>query len=82
MVEDIYSYDGTFAVYRPTNMTPEELTESYWRLYDELFTIRSIIKRNILKRGFLRYPGRYLFYVGVNLYYRHQIKQRITPNIF
>ena len=82
VVEDIYSYDGTFAVYMPTNMTPEELTESYWRLYDELFTIRSIIKRNILKRGFLRYPGRYLFYVGVNLYYRHQIKQRITPNIF
>ena len=44
---DIYSYDGTSAVYRPKNMTPDELTQAYWELYSELFTIKSIIKRNI-----------------------------------
>ena len=80
--KDIYSYDGTEAVYTPANMTPVELTNAYWRLYDELFTIRSILKRNILKREFLKTPIRCLFYTGVNIYYRHQISQRITPNIF
>lgn len=80
--KDIYSYDGTEAVYTPANMTPAELTNAYWKLYDDLFTIRSILKRNILKREFLKNPIRCLFYTGVNLYYRHQISERITPNIF
>jgi radical SAM superfamily enzyme YgiQ (UPF0313 family) len=80
--KDIYSYDGTEAVYTPANMTPAELTNAYWQLYDDLFTIKSILKRNILKREFLKNPGRCLFYIGVNLYYRHQISERITPNIF
>ena len=80
--QDIYSYDGTSAVYRPANMSAQELTGAYWRLYDELFTLKSIVKRNILKKEFLRQPFTYLFYAGVNLYYRYQIQHRITPNIF
>jgi len=79
---DIYSYDGTAAVHTPANMTAQELTDSYWELYESLFTIRSIFTRNIMKREFLRDPFRYLFYGMVNLYYRHQIRNRITPNIF
>lgn len=79
---DIYSFDGTKAVYQPANMTAEELTHSYWELYRSLFTIKSIIKRNIIRKEFLKKPGKYLFYFGVNLYYRHQIKIHITPNIF
>jgi radical SAM superfamily enzyme YgiQ (UPF0313 family) len=79
---DIYSYDGTAAVHTPANMTAQELTDSYWGLYESLFTIRSIFTRNIMKREFLKEPLRYLFYGIVNLYYRHQIRNRITPNIF
>ena len=79
---DIYSYDGTSAVYRPRNMTPDELTQAYWELYSELFTIKSIIKRNILRKEMLKTPARCIFNMGVNLYYRDQIKKSITPNIF
>ncbi|MGM0396771.1 MAG: B12-binding domain-containing radical SAM protein [Bacillota bacterium] len=80
--DDIYSYDGTSAVYTPANMTSQELTEAYWKLYQSLFTLGSILRRNVLKREFLKNPLKYLFYTGVNLYYRNQIKQKITPNIF
>ena len=79
---DIYSYDGTSAVYRPKNMSPDELTQAYWELYSELFTIKSIIKRNILRKEMLKTPARCIFNMGVNLYYRDQIKRSITPNIF
>ena len=79
---DIYSYDGTSAVYRPKNMSPDELTQAYWELYSELFTIKSIIKRNILRKEMLKTPARCIFNMGVNLYYREQIKRSITPNIF
>jgi len=80
--DNIYSFDGTQAVHKPRNMTPDELTKAYWELYESLFTIKSIFKRNILRREFLKNPGKYLFYCVVNLYYRYQIKRRITPNIF
>ena len=80
--DDIYAFDGTEAVHLPKNMTPEELTEAYWKLYNNLFTYGSILKRNIFRRDFLREPFKYIFYSIVNLFYRHQIKQKITPNIF
>lgn len=80
--ENIYNFDGTQAVHRPNNMTPEELTKAYWELYESLFTIKSIVKRNILRKDFLKSPGKFLFYSIINFYYRYQIKQRITPNIF
>lgn len=80
-IEDMYSYDGSQAVHIPKNMTPQELTEAYWALYDKVFEFSCILKRTLFRKEFWRYPGRYLFYLGVNLYYRHQIKQRITPNI-
>lgn len=80
--DNIYSFDGTEAVHQPKHMTPEELTDAYWDLYNELFTYKSIVKRNILRKEFIKGPFKYLFYCIVNLYYRHQIKQKITPNIF
>ncbi|WP_312699728.1 B12-binding domain-containing radical SAM protein [Sedimentibacter sp.] len=80
--DNIYSFDGTEAVHKPKNMTPEELTAAYWELYESLFTYKSIVKRNIIRKEFLKKPGKYLFYCVVNLFYRYQIKRRITPNIF
>jgi radical SAM superfamily enzyme YgiQ (UPF0313 family) len=79
---DIYSYDGTAAVYQPKNMTPDELTDAYWQLYEDLFTLKSIFIRNILKKEFLKTPWRCMFNLVVNLYYRGQVKKRVTPNIF
>ncbi len=80
-IKDMYSYNGAQAVHIPTNMTPEELTEEYWALYEKVFTPFSIIQRTLLHKSFWRAPTRYLFYMAVNFYYRYQIKRRITPNI-
>lgn len=79
--DEIYSYNGTEAVHIPKNMTPEELTEAYWKLYNDVFTIKNIVKRTLLHKDFLKKPGNGLFYLAVNLYYKYQIKNRITPNI-
>jgi radical SAM superfamily enzyme YgiQ (UPF0313 family) len=79
--DEIYSYNGTEAVHIPRNMTPEELTEAYWRLYNDVFAIKNIIRRTLLHKEFFKKPGNYLFYLAVNLFYKYQIKHRITPNI-
>lgn len=81
---DIYAYNGSEAVHQPRHMSPEALTAAYWSLYEEVFSLRSIVRRSLLRREALGSPGalgRALFYLGVNLYYRRQIRQRITPNI-
>lgn len=79
--EDIYAYNGSEAVHIPKNMTPEELTKAYWELYEAVFSYSSILKRTVFKKDFFRYMNRNLFYLMVNLYYRYQIKRKITPNI-
>ena len=78
---DMYSYNAAEAVHIPRHMTPEELTKAYWDLYEAVFAYKSIFKRTVLHRRFWRRPFMYLFYLGVNLFYRGQIKRRITPNI-
>ena len=80
-IEDMYSYDGSQAVHIPVNMTPDELTGEYWRLYEKVFEIGNIMERTVFRKEFFKHPGRYLFYMAINLYYRYQIKKRITPNI-
>jgi radical SAM superfamily enzyme YgiQ (UPF0313 family) len=79
--EDIYNYNGTEAVHIPKNMTPEELTAAYWELYNEVFSYHSILSRTIFRKDFFTGISKYSFYLGVNLYYRYQIKRKITPNI-
>ena len=78
---DIYSYNACEAVHIPKNMTPEELTKAYWDLYNEVYSIRSIVKRTLLTRTIFRRPIDALFYFAVNLFYRSQIKKGIVPNI-
>ncbi|HEY9061579.1 MAG TPA: radical SAM protein [Pseudobacteroides sp.] len=79
---DIYRYNGTEAVHIPKNMSPEELTDAYWSLYREVFSYGSIIRRTLLNTNSLKRPFMCIFYFFVNLYYRRQIYQGITPNIF
>jgi len=78
---DIYSYNGTEAVHIPAKMTPEELTKAYWQLYNKVFSLRSIIKRTLINKNFLKKPLNHLFYFLVNLVYRHDIQKGIPPNI-
>jgi len=79
--ENIYCYNGSAAVHIPKNMTSEELTEAYWDLYNEVFKIKSIVKRTILTKQIFTKPIDCLFYFFVNIYYRVQIKKGIVPNI-
>ena len=78
---DMYSYNSCEAVHIPKNMTPEELTKAYWELYNEVYSMRSILKRTIFTKGFLKKPFRVGFYFGVNMFYRYQIRHGIVPNI-
>lgn len=78
---NMYSYNAAEAVHYPKNMTPHELTQEYWALYNKVFTYKSIIKRTLFQKGFIKRPFRSLFYLYINLFYRYQIKKGITPNI-
>ncbi len=80
--KDIYTYDGTEAAHIPLHMTPDQLTTSYWSLYENVFSISNILRRTLLHPIALRRPLRQLFYFFANLYYQRQIKQRIAPNIY
>ena len=68
-------------VHRLEFYTPEELTEAYWDLYQRVFSWRHILGRTVFNRRLARAPGRALFYLGANAYYRSQIQRRIAPNI-
>lgn len=78
---DIYSYNSCEAVHIPKNMTPEELTEAYWELYNEVYSIKNIVKRTLFTRSIIKRPFNTIFYFFVNLFYRRQIKKGIVPNI-
>lgn len=78
---DIYSYNACEAVHIPKNMTPEELTKAYWELYNDVYSMKNIIKRTLLTRTFFKRPIDAIFYFSVNCFYRHQIKKGIVPNI-
>lgn len=79
--DDLYSYNGTQAVHRPANMSPEELTTAYWELYRQVFTPKAILKRTVFRKDFFKKPMMYCFYLYINFFYRAQIKRGITPNI-
>ncbi len=79
--EEYARYNGSEAVHVPRHMSAAELSAAYWRLYERVFTLRRIVGRTLGTCRLLRHPGRALFYLGANLYYRRQIRQRITPNI-
>ena len=78
---DIYAYNGSEAVHQPLHMTPEELTQAYWQLYEKVFSYSSIIRRTLFRPGAMKRLPLTFFYFSVNLFYRHQIKRRIPPNI-
>ncbi len=79
---DIYSYNGTEAVHVPRHMTAQALTEAYWELYGDVFSLPNIMMRTVFRKETLSHPGRSLLYLIANLYYRVSIQRGIAPNIF
>ena len=79
--EDVFKYTPTRAVIRHPSMSTEEITNMFWGIYNQTYSLKRIFRRCLLHRRFLRKPARYLFYMMVNLYYRYQIKQKVGPII-
>lgn len=78
--KDFNRYSGGQVVFKPRNMTADELQKGYWKLYEELFTMKNIYKRathNLANLG----PMMRGFLLGVNIHYRNHIHNRITPGI-
>ena len=73
-------YSGGQVVFKPKNIDPDHLQRRYWKLYEQLFTRRAILRRmsaSPSKNGtWMR-----AFIFGVNLHYRNHIRRRITPGI-
>ncbi len=78
---DYFRYKPSISVLDTPHMTAAEVTAAYWQVYEELYTIPTILKRTVFHKRFLKHPSRTLFYLMVNMVYRSQIKRRIAPNI-
>jgi radical SAM superfamily enzyme YgiQ (UPF0313 family) len=73
-------YSGSSVVYRPRNIDPDVLHAGYWRLYEEVFRPRNILKRIGRNRASQDLHMRAI-QLAVNLKYRSHIRNRITPGI-
>jgi Domain of unknown function (DUF4070) len=77
---DFSKYNGGDAVFRPKNMSAETLQTGYWKLYNELYSVKNIYKRMAGNDANLNTFMR-LFVLGTNLHYRKHITKGITPGI-
>jgi radical SAM superfamily enzyme YgiQ (UPF0313 family) len=77
---DLANYNGGKAVFHPRKMTVQQLNNGYWRLYDRLYGLKSILAR---MRGVPSQTEWSLkaFILGTNFHYRGHVRQRITPGI-
>lgn len=77
---DFQSYSGGQVVFRPKNLTHEQLNKGYWDIYKQLFTMKNIYKRVAHNEAKLENFVK-AFIVGVNFHYKKHISKRITPGI-
>lgn len=80
--EDYSHYTATKCVFRPANMTPEELDTMFWWLYRKIYTLPNILRRTLGNRHFFSNPVLYIYAFAVNLTYRRFIRNGDGPNIF
>ena len=80
--ENILEYCPSRSVLNTPHFTAEQVTEQYWRVYRELYSIPNILKRTVFNKRMLKHPFRTLFFFGINMVYRGNIKRKIAPNIF
>lgn len=77
---DLGDYNGGKCVFRPRGMAADTLQDSYWKLYDSLYTYGAIAKRmrgvpkgtEVAVRSFI---------LATNFHYRGHVRRRITPGI-
>lgn len=79
--DNVLDYAPSKSVLNTPNLTAEQVTEEYWKLYKRLYSIKNILKRTLCNKRFFRHPSRTLFFFGVNMIYRSHIKRRVAPNI-
>ncbi len=82
LTDDLNLFDGTRCVHIPKKIEPEKLTEMYWWLNKNVFSLKSIFHRVLFNKYLWKNPEMLLFSLGVNLHYRSYVKRKITPNIF
>lgn len=80
--DDTFRFTPSAATVNTPHMTAAEMTEQYWKVYKNLYTMRAILKRTLFHRRVLRHPFRTVFFFAINMFYRSQIRRRIAPNIF
>ena len=80
--DNILEYRPSKSVLNTPHFTADQVTEQYWRVYKELYSIKNILKRTVLHKRMLKHPFRTLFFLGVNMVYRSNIKRKVAPNIF
>ncbi|MBI3892396.1 MAG: radical SAM protein [Candidatus Wallbacteria bacterium] len=77
---DYNEYNGATCVYQPKRLTPDQVEDGYWRVYNEVFKLSNILKRCFTSR--IRTNVAFvLFLLGVNLAYRSQVRKRICPGL-
>jgi radical SAM superfamily enzyme YgiQ (UPF0313 family) len=82
LTDDLRLFDGTRCVHIPKMIDPEKLTEMYWWLNEQIFSMKSILHRVVFNSLLWRNPGMLIFSLVINMHYRHYVKRKITPNIF
>ena len=77
---DIAKYNGGKAVFHPKKMTADQLDAGYWRLYNKIYSLKSIASR---MRGIPKITEFKMktFILGTNLHYRSHVQRKITPGI-
>jgi len=81
ITDDITMYTGFNAVHEPRFISSKRLDELIWIMYEEIYSVKNILKRNLLSRTILSSPGSVIFALYVNFHYRKSIKKRIGPLI-
>lgn len=80
--QNVLEYRPSKSVLNTPHFTADEVTEQYWRVYKKLYTIGAILRRTLFNKRMLIHPLRTLFFFGVNMVYRSNIKRKVAPNIF
>jgi radical SAM superfamily enzyme YgiQ (UPF0313 family) len=77
---DFGHYNASQVVFRPARMSVADLEQGYWRLYDRVFTPRSILRR-VLRNPLGQSLFSQLFLLAVNWHYRRDVRRRICPGM-
>lgn len=79
---NVLEYCPSKSVLNTPHFTADEVTEQYWRVYKELYTVWAILRRTLFNKRMFKHPFRTIFFFAVNMVYCSNIKRRVAPNIF